>query len=335
MKVVYHPRYVDHNQYPGHPERPERLVSLMARLKTEEIEPEVLTPEPVDEELLARVHDPDYIARIDSIGEGSYDPDTFVHPDTTQIARLAAGGGVLAAETAMNGDLCMGLMRPPGHHAGKDYGGGFCYFNNIAIAAEHALSRGDVDRVAVIDIDGHHGNGTSDIFLERPDVLYMSTHHYGIFPGTGAGVDLGRGEGSGFTLNFPFVMGCGDSSFAAAMDRVVTPVIAEFKPDLMLVSVGMDAHKHDPLTGLGLSSEGYMETVNDLIAIANEVCAGRLAFYLEGGYNLDIMAEVGAAMIAVGTDKTPAVEPMDWAENREGSRIVGDVRELASKFWKM
>ena len=183
----------------------------------------------------------------------------------------------------------MPLARPPGHHAGPDYGGGFCYLNNVAVAAADQVAQGR--RVAILDYDPHPGNGTSEICADDATALYVSTHQYGIYPGTGAAEDVGMGEGRGFNVNIPFTAGCGDASFHAAYDEIIEPIVRAYRPDVILVSLGVDAHYRDPLTSLALSSAGYVDLLARTARLAKDVCGRRLVVALEGGDHLPALAE--------------------------------------------
>ena len=295
--LFYDPRFVDHVSSPLHVERPERLTAIVDRLRKERLFSDVEAPTPATIDEVRRVHRAPFVEFFQNLGEGMLDPETAVHPETFDIALLAAGAALDAARwTAKESKPSVALVRPPGHHAGPDYGGGFCYLNNVAIAAADQVAQGR--RVAILDYDAHHGNGTSEIFSDEASVLYVSTHQYGIYPGTGAAEDVGRGEGRGFNVNVPFTSGCGDSSFFAAYEEVIEPVVREYKPDLILVSLGVDAHYRDPLTGLSLSSPGYVDLMSRSAALAKELCGNRFVVALEGGYHLLALSEVVAGVVA-------------------------------------
>jgi len=294
--IVYDPRFLDHVPSPFHVERADRLRSIVERLEREKLFDDVVRPKAATIADVRRVHRESYVDLFQKLEEGFLDPETAVHRETFEIALLAVGAVLLATEaTVRDGRPMVALVRPPGHHAGPDYGGGFCYLNNVAVAAADQLAKGR--RVAILDFDAHHGNGTRDIFAEEPEVLYVSTHQYGIYPGTGPAEDVGTGEGRGFTVNIPFSAGCGDASYRAAYEEIVKPVLEQFRPDTILVSLGIDAHYRDPLTSLTLSSPGYVELVGRSAELGRTLCGNRFVVALEGGYHLDALSEVVAGVI--------------------------------------
>ncbi len=263
------------------------------------------------------------------------DPETAVHRDTFDIGLLAVGGVLLATRSAVrDGHPSIALVRPPGHHAGPDYGGGFCYLNNVAIAAAEQVAAGR--RVAILDYDAHHGNGTRDIFAENPAVLYVSTHEYGIYPGTGPAEDTGTGEGRGFTVNIPFTAGCGDASYVAALDSVIEPILGQFRPDVVLVSLGIDAHYRDPLTSLTLSSPGYVDLVKRSAALAARLCANRFTIALEGGYHLEALSEVIAGVVAGIEGRSIPLALTDVLDDRgRGREAIEATKRAHRDFWNL
>jgi len=333
--LIFHPAYIKHEQSPYHVESPARLQAVTAAMRALGYMDDALEPKTATVDDVLKVHKREFVEYLRDYGEGPLDPDTTLHPETFAIALLAVGGTILAAEKAVQerkGHIA--LVRPPGHHAGPDYCGGFCYMNNIAAAAARLLEK--LDRVAILDFDAHHGNGTSDIFVAEPRVLYVSTHQYRIFPGTGPAEAVGEGKGRGFNVNIPFVGGCGDSSFEFAMSEVVEPIAKQFKPQAVLVSLGVDAHYMDPLTALVLSSKGYVELMDSTIRLAKETCGGRLAITLEGGYHPPALAEVLVATEGLIRGDSVSVE---LNENRDpdcmGRRIVKHVKQIQSEFWDL
>lgn len=294
--IVYDPRFLDHFPSPFHVERADRLRSIVDRLERESLFDEVVRPKTATMADVRRVHRESYLDMFRNLEDGFLDPETIVHRETFEIALLAVGAVLTATEIAgLKRRPTVALVRPPGHHAGPDYGGGFCYLNNVAVAAADQLAQGR--RVAILDFDAHHGNGTRDIFAAEPKVLYVSTHQYGIYPGTGPAEDVGTEDGRGFTVNIPFSAGCGDASYLAAYEEIVKPVVEQFGPDAILVSLGIDAHYRDPLTSLTLSSPGYVELVGRAADLARALCDNRFVVALEGGYHLDALSEVVAGVV--------------------------------------
>ena len=333
--LVFHPDYLRHVQSPWHVESPGRLKAILTSLKSCGYAEGALKPQAAGIDDLKRVHTPEYLEYLKEFGEGALDPDTTMHPETWDIARLAVGGAVLAAEMAVKEKRgYIALVRPPGHHAGPDYPGGFCYLNNVAVAAHSLLDR--LDRVAILDFDVHHGNGTNDIFYREPRVLYISTHQYRIYPGTGPAEAVGEGDGIGFTVNIPFASGCGDSSFRMAEKEIIEPIVRQFAPQAILVSLGTDAHYMDPLASLTLSSPGYVEILKSAMRLAEETCDHRLAITLEGGYNLEALAEVVTAAEALLRGDRPR---MVFTEVRDsdcaGRRIVQLVEDVQKRHWNL
>src|SRR5881396_479269 len=333
--LVYDPRFLDHVSSPFHVERPDRLRSIVSHLERAGLFTDVERASPATVAEVKRVHRETYLEYFQALGEGLLDPETAVHPGTFDLALLAAGAVLHGTRSAARtGRPTVSLVRPPGHHAGPDYGGGFCYLNNVAIAAVDQVAEGR--RVAILDYDAHHGNGTRDIFAGVASVLYVSTHEYGIFPGTGPAEDVGTGEGRGFTVNIPFAAGCGDTSYRAAYDRAVEPIVEQFRPDVVLVSLGIDAHYRDPITSLVLSSPGYVELVSRSAAQAARLCGNRLALALEGGYHLDALGEVIAGVVARfrGRSIPLALSEVLDDKGRGGPAIEATIR-AHRPFWNL
>jgi len=300
--IYYHPSFLDHQQLPGHPECPERLVAIQQRLEREGLWNDIRTPEPLGLDRIVRVHEAQYVQRLQVHTPHPYDGDTFLNPETYDIACMAAGATVQATLEAQAHPErpTLALSRPPGHHAGAGYGGGFCYLNNVALAAQTLLDQG-MDRVAIVDIDVHHGNGTADIFAAEPRVIYCSTHGWPLYPGTGAIDDVGQGAGEGFTVNLPLPGGSGDATFAMALERVLLPVLGSYQSQAMLISLGGDTHWADPLASLSLSSAGYVHCLKELTEYARGSKIP-LMVTIEGGYNLEANAEVLACCAAILAD---------------------------------
>ncbi|OGS46523.1 MAG: hypothetical protein A3K66_05650 [Euryarchaeota archaeon RBG_16_67_27] len=333
--LVYDPRFVEHVASPLHVERPERLEAIVARLRKEGLFTDVARPVPATPAEVRRVHREPFLEFFRTLGDGFLDPETAVHPGTFEVALLAAGATLQAARWSLaEGKPAIALVRPPGHHAGPDYGGGFCYLNNVAVAAADLVGKGK--RVAILDYDAHHGNGTSDIFADEATVLYVSTHQYGIYPGTGAAEDVGVGEGRGFNVNIPFGAGCGDASYEAAFQELVEPIVRAYRPDAILVSLGVDAHYRDPLTSLALSSPGYVDLVARSAEVAHEVCGDRFVVALEGGYHLQALAEVFVGTVARLRGTRIDLELTQHIDSKgSGGSAIAATRRAHEAFWNL
>jgi len=293
---VYDPIYLEHD-LPSHPENARRLKRILNALEDEGMLARLksLEPRPATTEELERVHTPEHIERVQhkaQAGGGHLDLDTYVSPRSFDAALMAAGGVVRVVEAVLAGKIANGfaLVRPPGHHATATRAMGFCLLNNVAVAARAALAGGKVERVFIADFDVHHGNGTQDAFADDPAVFYFSTHQYPYYPGTGHWSETGRGAGEGTLLNVPLPPGVGDAGYAQVFTELVWPLAERFRPDLILVSAGYDAHWSDPLAQMNLSLTGYARLGQELVRMAEQLCGGRVVFTLEGGYQLDVLA---------------------------------------------
>jgi len=322
-----------------HPEAPERWEVADAALRPlQGIEWHSAVP--ADPQAILAVHPQAHLEALDRFcaeGGGQLDRDTVLSPGSAEIMRLAAGAAVRAVELAAGGEPAFALVRPPGHHALPDRAMGFCLLNNAAIAARFAQRQG-FGRVAIVDWDLHHGNGTEAIFWEDPSVLYVSTHQEGAFPGTGAANDVGAGPGLGTTLNVPLPVATGDEGFATAFREIVGPAMLRFAPDLVIVSAGFDAHWKDPLGHLGLSAGGFAALARLVQDWAHATAAGRIVLLLEGGYDL---AAVGASVAAVGAallgdhevPPDPVGKPAEPEREEAVARRLARVREIQSAYW--
>ena len=264
---------------------------------------------PAPDEAITRVHHPAYLAAIVAgaeAGGGHLDPDTIVRPDSVDVARLAAGAAIAAVDAVLHGegssnghavDRAFVLARPPGHHATPDGGMGFCLFNTVAIAAEHALAQG-VDRIAIVDWDVHHGNGTQDTFYDDPRVLFCSLHQWPWYPGTGTASERGIGRGARFTVNVPLPAGSDDAVYLTSFNNLIVPHIEAFRPQLVLVSAGFDAHVDDPLGLMRVTEHGFAALAAACLALALEHAEGRLVAILEGGYDPTALGRSVASVVA-------------------------------------
>jgi acetoin utilization deacetylase AcuC-like enzyme len=308
-----HPVFREHDAGEGHPERPERLGAVRRGLREAGLEERLvpLEPKPATPEQLLRVHSEPHLKRIAATRGRTvpFDADTQASPRSYEAALLAAGAVVDAVERVLDGSLerAFCAVRPPGHHAERDRAMGFCLFNNVAVGAEHALARG-LQRVAIIDWDVHHGNGTQHSFWKDPRVLYVSSHQFPFYPGTGGIDEMGEGPGLGFNVNLPMPAGLGDADYARVYAEVVLPICRSFDPELLIVSVGFDPHRDDPLAGMRLTDRGFGALARLCLAAAGDSARGRAVFVLEGGYDLDGIAQSSASVMEAMLEKQPARE---------------------------
>ncbi|HXF81480.1 MAG TPA: histone deacetylase [bacterium] len=346
MPVAFltHPDCLQHDPGPGHPERPARLRAVLDALQREEALEEHLrrlTPEPLDERLLEAVHSGGYVAQVRRLaqgGGGMLDPDTVLGPASYRAALAAAGAAVAAVDAVLaEGGVpdAFAALRPPGHHARPAQGMGFCLFNNVALAATHARERYRLARILILDWDVHHGNGTQEIFYRDDRVLFVSLHQEAWYPGTGEMTETGEGAGSGFTVNIPLPAGAGDAAYAHVFEEVVLPLLASFRPELVLISAGYDAHRDDPLGGMRLTSGGFRH----LAAMVRGVHSGPIAAVLEGGYALralgkSVLATLGAlaGVATPGGEEPPGEEGVPYAAIRARVR---DVRRIVRDTWRI
>jgi len=295
---VYHPDYLQHDMGYGHPESPERLRAIMSRLARSHVLARTvrIEPAPVADEWVTQVHAPAYVeelkARSPASGRVPLDPDTSISPGSLRAAYLAAGGALAATDAIVAGhvDNAFCAVRPPGHHAERARAMGFCLFNNVAIAARYVQRHHGLQRVLIVDWDVHHGNGTQHSFYDDPSVLFFSTHQFPHYPGTGLASERGVGKGEGLTINVPMPPGQGDEEYRDVFRRVLVPAADSFKPDFVLISAGFDAHRDDPLAGMGLTEDGYADLSRIVLDIAQRHCRGRVLSCLEGGYNLEALS---------------------------------------------
>jgi acetoin utilization deacetylase AcuC-like enzyme len=336
MILITSARFEEHTPPPGHPERPERAhVFDAVAARWRERGGRTISPRAATNAEILRVHAPAYLEALAGTAGRAVmlDPDTFTSAATYDTALLAAGAAVQAVEHAIdNKEPAFALVRPPGHHADRDRAMGFCFLNNAAIGAAAALARG-VQRVAIVDIDVHHGNGTQAIFYADPRVLYVSTHQHPFYPGTGAAEEIGEGDGRGFTVNAPLDAGATDADYDVVCRRIVAPVLQQFSPQVLIVSAGYDAHERDPLGSMRVTSGGYAAAVHAIATATGDVPA---AFLTEGGYDLSALAEcLEASFAAIG----PATPEADLQTSTRcgspvrGQRAVEAVRAAHDGFW--
>ena len=338
--VITSERFAEHMTPPGHPEASERAeVMDVVAAEWRARGGEVVAPREASREQLARVHAADHLRRMAETAGISValDPDTYTSPDTYEVALLSAGAAVDAVERVMGGShkRALVLSRPPGHHAEHDRAMGFCLYNNVAVAAAHARSLG-ARRVAIVDYDVHHGNGTQHIFENEPDVLYVSVHQFPYYPGTGAAGEIGYGAGAGRTVNVPLEVGATDDDYRLVFEQVVLPVLSQFEPDIVLVSAGFDAHERDPLGGGRLTTPAFAAMTAALRGVAERCCDGRLVAVTEGGYDLRALGDCLRVVIDVLAEE--ATPPVNWPQapvaSSRGRAAVTQTKAALTQYWK-
>jgi len=339
--IVTSDRFVEHRPPPGHPERPQRAEAMQAVANVWQSRGgRLLEPRSATGEELLRVHDGGYLELVAGTAGRvvRLDPDTFTSPESHDIALLAAGAALTAVDRVFirSSDLtrAFAFVRPPGHHAERERAMGFCFYNNVAVAAAHAFEHG-TSRIAVVDYDVHHGNGTQWIFYEDPRVLYVSTHQFPFYPGTGAADQVGRGKGLGFTLNVPLEAGATDADFAAVFRELIVPVLDQFRPELIIVSAGFDAHERDPLAGMRMTTEGYAALTAELCAVSDRHCHGRLVLVTEGGYDLTALSECLELTVAVVAGEQPALPSIRESPGRRAAEAIAAVRAAQASYWRL
>jgi acetoin utilization deacetylase AcuC-like enzyme len=339
LTIFTSPHFADHLTPPGHPERVERFeVMQVVASEFGKRGGHVESPRSVMDAEITRIHDADYLTSIkETAGRAvALDPDTFTSPGTFSAAYLAAGAAVTAVEHVLDSDAgtrALAMVRPPGHHAERNRAMGFCLFNNIAIAAASARARG-LSRVAVVDYDVHHGNGTQWSFYSDPSVLFISSHQYPYYPGTGAAGDVGSGAGAGFTVNLPLSAGATDADYELVYTRIALPILKQFRPELILISAGFDAHMNDPLAGMRVTSEYFGHLTAAIAAVADECCKGRLVAVTEGGYDLAALGESLRASIRALDGDTKGLAAPSGATPRGDATVKAVLPHLVDR-WKL
>ncbi len=331
--------FLDHSVPSGHPERPERIQVLLETLAPLRRRQDIasVAPKAADESAILAVHSAEHLERVKATAGReplALDADTHTGANSYETALLMAGSAIKLVELLGAGELDSGFVlgRPPGHHAERDRAMGFCLFNNVAIAAQAAISLGVVERVAIVDFDVHHGNGTQNIFYSRSDVLYVSSHQHPFYPGTGLLEELGAGEGRAFTVNLPLKAGSGDFLYSKLYADLVSPILLKFDPDLILVSAGFDAHEDDPLGGMDVSVEGFVRLTQILNEVARKTAEGRILYLLEGGYDLNGLSQSVLASIQTCLNgREPEIAVTQEAET-EG--YISKARSTFSQYWK-
>lgn len=335
MLLISSEQFAQHVPPPGHPERTERAeVFAGVALTWSERGGQVVEPRRARVEDLVRVHTAAYVEQIAKTAGRAVrlDPDTYTSPETFDVAMLAAGATLDGIDHALEfGAPAVCFVRPPGHHAERDTAMGFCFFNNVAVGAAYARAKG-LQRVAIVDFDVHHGNGTQEMFYDDPTVLYASVHQYPYYPGTGGPAEIGRGAGAGFTVNAPLEAGATDADYDLIFADLLVPALEAFAPDLLLVSAGFDAHHRDPLAAMRLTTDGFEAMIGRLWGLASGVCGGRCVAVTEGGYDLHALSD-GLRVLLDGLSQAPReMTPMqgDHARAREA---IGLVRPILQPYW--
>jgi acetoin utilization deacetylase AcuC-like enzyme len=338
LLVVTSPRFGDHVTPPGHPERVERAETMeVVASKWRDRGGAVMDPHAATDDDLLRVHDADYLQTIvDTRGRTAMlDPDTFTSPQSEEVARLAAGAVLTGIDHVLDGQSgrrAFVMARPPGHHAEHDRAMGFCLYNSIAVGAAYARA-GGLSRIAVVDYDVHHGNGTQSMFYDDPSVLVVSSHQFPFYPGTGATTEIGRGEGLGKTVNLPLEAGAGDADYDLIY-REVAVLLEEFRPELLLVSAGFDAHERDPLGGMRVTADGFGGITARLLQAADAVCEGRTVFVTEGGYDAHALAQCCQRVIDLASLDLVASPLPPRGDTRRSTATLQAARAAHGGHWR-
>ena len=349
--IVYSPKYLEHNTGPDHPETSKRLKAIIKELRslkqlTGTSEYKLVKPDLARLEDLELVHHQEHInlvKRICNYGGGLLDlGDTVVSSESFEVARYAVGGAIKAVDFVLSKKVenAFSLARPPGHHAGPYYAAGFCVFNNIAVAAAHLLKRFNFERILILDLDAHHGNGTQEIFYKTNKVLYISLHEDPReFPGSGFVDENGADEGLGYNVNLPFPNGTSDKPYLRAIEDIVIPIIRQYKPEFFLVSAGYDGYYGDPVARIRLSASIYPKIFSKILNLASVLSRDRFVAVLEGGYNLNWLGKLVASTISKMANlnysiKDKKIRVSSKAE-KQANDVIKEVKRVQSVFWSL
>jgi acetoin utilization deacetylase AcuC-like enzyme len=330
-------RFTEHDTGYGHPERSERIAVLLSSVGEG---PGLcrLAPRLASADEVTLVHGDAHFARVERTRDFeryAFDADTPVSAGSFAAALLAVGGLLELSEQVVAGRFRNGFafVRPPGHHAERDRAMGFCLFNNVAVAAAHLRKRYGFERILVMDWDVHHGNGTQHAFYDDPGVLYISTHRYPFYPGTGAAGEVGSGDGEGFTVNIPFPGGFGDAEYHEAFSTVVVPIAMQYRPDFVLISAGFDPHARDPLGGMEVTEDGFAAMARSLLNVADESASGRCVAVLEGGYDLRAIRDSSGRVLAELSGRSEALQAPPG--HSRAADVLAAVRRIQRRYWKV
>ncbi len=342
LALIKDDRYLEHNPGVGHPESPNRLSVIHELIDREFSNLPLIAPRLATENELALVHDPRYIQTVAATAgrmHSQLDADTGLSARSYEIARLAAGGLLEAVDSLMTQDpgpwtpsSVFALVRPPGHHAEPGHGMGFCLFNNVAIAAEYAKEKYGLKKILIVDWDLHHGNGTQRAFYDDPCVLFVSSHQYPYYPGSGSFEEAGSGKGEGFTVNAPFPTGFGDAEYFSVYERIIKPIALEYAPELILVSAGFDPYIKDPLGAMNVTGTGFAALTAIVRDIAEQTCRGRLLLTLEGGYDPEGLRDgIRAVLLTLLGQSAPAPTKTPSSDVDE---VIASIVSVHNKYWK-
>jgi len=348
--VIFSPKYYQHNPGRGHPESAKRLGAIVNELKKGRLSKsrnwQFVEPEKARIEDVELVHDIEYIKFVETVckfGGGPLDlEDTVASPKSFEVALYAVGGTLESVNLVMEKKFenAFALVRPPGHHAQKFGTFGFCIFNNVAIAAKHLFRKFGLERILILDIDAHHGNGTQENFYETNKVLYISLHQDPrLFPGTGFTDEIGEGDGLGYNVNIPLPFRTGDQIYLKGIKEIVAPIAYQYKPQFVLVSAGLDGHYTDPVANLSLSILSYQEIFETIVKLASKTCEGKLVSVLEGGYSLKFVGKIAAVAIAKMSETKYTLDDKVPATNerirKRGEKIIENVKRVQGGFWNL